>query len=227
MQPSRHPVATLVVAVVAIALITSIGFALRADPTIDSGTTETLNALHAGPIGNVTTFVYRLFSPVPAVILTVILAAGIWAASGRLRLAAAFAGVVAATWIPSDIIKLMVHRPRPDPHLMAHPYTPLQVDPSYPSGHMVFVTVLVIALIYVLHGSRWSRLAVSGGALLIIGVAASLTIDAVHYPTDVAASIIWSFALAPAARLICVDWVLPHLPFLRERNPPPITSSAS
>jgi hypothetical protein len=52
------------------------------------------------------------------------------------------------------------------------------------------------------------------GTIPILVIAVSLAIDAVHYPTDIAASIVWSLALAPASRLVWVDWVMPRIPFL-------------
>jgi undecaprenyl-diphosphatase len=218
LRPSRHPVAVLVIAVVAVAIITSAGYLLSAH-AVDLSLSEGLNALHVGVLGSVTSLVYHLFSPIPAVIITVVVTGIVWVVSRRLRVAIAFAGVVAITWIPSDLVKLLVHRARPDIHLMAHPFTPVQLDPSYPSGHTVFVTALVIGLILVLRGTRWMPVAVVLGAVLILGVALSLAIDAVHYPTDVLASIAWSICVAPAVRLIWVDWLMPLVPFLRERQP--------
>lgn len=116
--------------------------------------------------------------------------------------------VVALTWIPSDLAKILVERPRPDAQLLAHPYSPAQVDASYPSGHTVFIAAFVIAALYLLGGTRWFRTALVIGIVLVAVVALSLVIDAVHFPTDVLASIVWSLAVAPAARLVWVDWIL-------------------
>lgn len=35
-------------------------------------------------------------------------------------------------------------------------------------------------------------------------------VDAVHYPSDIAASVAWALAVAPAARLVWVDSVMPR-----------------
>ena len=51
-------------------------------------------------------------------------------------------------------------------------------------------------------------------ATLIVLVALALAVDAVHYPTDISASVAWSLAVAPAARLVWVDWVMPRVPVL-------------
>lgn len=214
LRPSQHPLAILVTAAITIVALTSIGFVLASHP-IDVALSQALNMSYAGSMGRLTNTVYKLFSPIPAILITVVATAVIWALSRQLRVAAAFAGVVAATWIPSDLIKLAVHRPRPDIHLMTHPFFPVQLDPSYPSGHTVFIAAFVIAVIFVLRGTRWLPLAVILGTILVIVVAVSLSIDAVHYPTDVVASILWSLAVAPAARLIWVDWLMPRIPLLR------------
>ena len=217
LRPSRRPVAVLIVAVAAIIAITAGGFALKAH-AIDLGLSETLNRMHTGFIGEVTTLVYHVFSPTPAIIITVVVTGMIWVASRQLSVAAAFAGVVAVTWIPSVLVKELVHRSRPDAHLMAHPYTPVQVDPSYPSGHIVFITVFVIALVFVLRGTGWTSVGVIGGTALILIVAFSLMVDAVHYPTDVLASVVWSVTVAPAVRYLWAAWLMPKIPYLRPRS---------
>ncbi|MBT2504160.1 phosphatase PAP2 family protein [Curtobacterium sp. ISL-83] len=193
------------------------GFVLRASEP-DAALADAFNTLHTGTVAAVTNLVYHVFSPVPAIAITAAVTALIWALRKDVRAAAAFAGVVALTWIPSDIVKIVVHRPRPDVYLLTHAYTPLQVDASYPSGHTVFVTAFVIALILVTRHTRWSRLVCVLGVLLIAGVAMSLLIDAVHYPTDVIASILWALAVAPAARLIWVDLLMRRIPILRPNS---------
>lgn len=223
LRPSQHPVAILVTAAITIVVLTGIGFVLTSHP-IDLALSKALNMSHAGSMARLTNVVYQLFSPIPAILITVVATGVIWALSRQLRVAAAFAGVVAATWIPSDLIKLAVHRPRPDIHLMTHPFYPVQVDPSHPSGHTAFVTAFVVAVIFVLRGTRWLPLGAVLGAILVIVVAVSLSIDAVHYPTDVLASILWSLAVAPAARLIWADWLMPRIPLLREPAPPTLRS---
>ncbi|GAB3796553.1 hypothetical protein GCM10028798_06660 [Humibacter antri] len=219
LRPSRHPVIVVVIAAAMIVILTGVGLVLRSHP-VDLPLSQALNALHSGSAARVTDLVYAVFEPVPAVLITVVVTGIIWAVSRQLRVAVAFAGVVAATWIPSDAVKLLVHRPRPDVHFMANPFSPVQLDPSYPSGHTVFITALAIAVIFVLRGTRWLPLAVIVGAVVVPIVALSLSIDAVHYPTDVLASILWSLAVAPAVRVIWVDWLMPLVPALRDPADP-------
>lgn len=220
LERSPVPLTTIVVAVVVAVVLIIVGFVLRATEP-DAHLAQALNQLHVGGLALLTNTVYHVFSPAEAIIITVIVTGIIWWRQRDIRPAAAFAGLVAVTWIPSDIVKIIVHRPRPDVHLLAHAYTPYQVDASYPSGHTVFVTALVIGLVYVLRRTRWERLTIVLGTILVIIVLVSLTIDAVHYPTDVLASVVWALGVAPAARVVWVDWIMARIPFLRpeERRP--------
>ncbi|WP_181819317.1 phosphatase PAP2 family protein [Curtobacterium sp. AG1037] len=194
-------------AVVVVVLLVGVGFVLRAHP-VDAGLARALNSLHVGVLGAVGSAVYTLFEPVPAVLLTVVLTGLVWARTRRLVTAAAFAGVVALTWIPSDLLKVVVGRPRPDGSLLPHPFVPVQPDASFPSGHTVFVVALVLAgLMLVPAGPRRRVLAVLGGVVVLV-VATALAVDGVHWPTDVVASVAWALAVAPVARIVWVDLVL-------------------
>lgn len=208
---ASHPARLLGVAAAAFAVLVATGIALR--PGQDLGLARALNGLHTGPLGVVASATYNVFEPVPSVVLTAALAAVIWMVKD-LRTGAAFAGVVALTWIPSEMIKLIVHRGRPDVHLMPYPFLPVQTDASLPSGHTAFIVALVVALAFVVQGTRWHPVVVGVGTSLIVLVALALAVDAVHYPTDIAASVAWSLAVAPAARLVWVDWVMPRVPVL-------------
>ena len=205
------PARPLGAAVAVFVLLVVTGIALR--PGQDLGLARAFNGLHTGVVGALASAVYHVFEPVPSVILTAVLAVVIWIVKD-LRTGAAFAGVVALTWIPVEVIKVIVHRGRPDVLLMQHPFLPVQTDPSFPSGHTAFIVALVVALAFVVRGTRWHPIVLGVGPLLIVLVALALAVDAVHYPTDIAASIAWSLAVAPAARLVWVDWVMPRVPGL-------------
>lgn len=192
---------------VGVVLLVVVGFVLRAHP-VDAGLARALNSLHVGVLGAVGSAVYTVFEPVPAVLLTMVLTGLVWARTRRLVTAAAFAGVVALTWIPSDLLKVVVGRQRPDGSVLPHPFVPVQPDASFPSGHTVFVVALVLAgLMLVPAGPRRRVLAVLGGVVVLV-VATALAVDGVHWPTDVVASVVWALAVAPVARIVWVDLVL-------------------
>lgn len=210
---SAYPLTLILVAVVAIVVITVAGFLLKKHP-VDLALSKALNSLHTGAFGAVTSAIYHIISPVPAILITMVICALIWLVGKSLRTAIAFGGLVAVTWLPSAVVKSVVHRPRPDAALLPHPFTPVQTDPSFPSGHTVFIVAFVIGVAYLLRGTRWFGLWKVVGTVLVIVVALSIMIDAMHYPTDVLASIVWSLSVAPAVRVVGVDMLMPRIPFL-------------
>lgn len=214
LDPSRYPLASVALAVAAVVVITVVGFTLG---SVDLGLAKALNELHTGALGAFTTAVYHVISPGPAIGITVVVVGVIWWRARDLRPALAFGGTIAITWVPSAVVKELVHRARPDVSVLPHPF-PVQPDPSYPSGHTVYITAFVIALVWVLRDSRWHHLAVTLGIVAIVVVFFAVAIDAVHYPTDAAASILWSLAVAPGVRVVWVDWLMPRIPFLRPRG---------
>ncbi|SMG44948.1 undecaprenyl-diphosphatase [Agreia pratensis] len=207
LRADPHPRRTLIVAVCAVAVLTLIGFLLRSHP-VDLPISQALNAAHIGALGAFTSAVYVAIGPGPAIIVTALVAVAIGFVGGNWRRAAAFAGVVALTWVPAGLVKVLVDRPRPDAQALEHPYSPAQIDASYPSGHTVFIVALVIAALYLLAGTRWFRTGVVIGSVLVVVVVLSVVIDGLHYSTDALASVAWALLVAPAARLVWVDWIL-------------------
>ncbi|MFJ4295345.1 phosphatase PAP2 family protein [Curtobacterium sp. NPDC089689] len=211
LEPARYPLASVLLAVVAVLVITGVGFTLG---TVDLGLSKALNALHTGAIGAFTDAVYHVISPAPAIAITFVVVGVIWWRTRDVRPALAFGGTIAITWIPSAVVKEIVHRARPDVAALPHPF-PVQPDPGYPSGHTVYITAFVIALIWLLRENRWHRVVLVAGVVAIVVVFFAVSIDAVHYPSDAAASILWSLAVAPGVRVVWVDWLMPRIPFLR------------
>lgn len=205
-----RPGRVVVLALVAMVLVAVAGLALRHGD--DAGALVALNRWHVGVVGAVASAAYNVLEPVPSVLLTVVATALLWWRRRDLRLAGAFAGTVALTWIPSDLLKLVVGRPRPDHALLPHPFQPLQTDPSYPSGHTVFVVAFALALSLALRDTRWRHLVVGLAALFVVVLMVSVLIDGIHYPTDVLASVVWGVAVFPAARWLWVDVILRRIP---------------
>lgn len=214
LRAPTDPRRTLVVAVVAVVLVLGGGVALQAS-SVDLGVVQAMNTLHTGAVGAVATAVYRVFSPVEAVALTALATVVIAVLRRDVRPAAAFAVVIAVTWLPSAVVKLVVDRPRPEASLLAHPFAPAQLDGSYPSGHTVFVTAAAIAVVWLLRDTRAARATVVAAPLAVLVVACALLVDGVHFPTDVLASIVWALGVAPLVRLVWVRWVAPRVAVLR------------
>ncbi|WP_413602759.1 phosphatase PAP2 family protein [Curtobacterium sp. Curtsp57] len=203
-----------VTALVTVVVVLAMGVLLHAS-AVDFEGTRAFNALHVGAVAAVADGVYAVFSPTAAVLLTVVATAVIWATRRDLRPAATFAAVIAGTWLPSAIVKLVVGRDRPDLSQLAHPVTPAQVDASYPSGHSVFITAAAIAVVLLLADTRAARIARVVAPIVVVLVLVSLLVDGVHFPTDVVASVVWALGVAPFVRAVWLRGIAPRSAFLR------------
>lgn len=206
-----RPVAAIVAAVIGAVAVIALGFAMKATQA-DQGLVVALNQTHTGWWGAVGAAIYRGIEPVPAVAITLVIAALVWAASRSLRTAILFGLTVAFTWLPVAAVKILVDRPRPDAALLAHPFSPLQTDGSFPSGHTAYVVALAIAFWFLLRGTRYAWLPVVLGvaATAIIGLA--VVSDGLHFPTDVIGSVIWALTTAAAVRWLIVDVIAARVP---------------
>jgi membrane-associated phospholipid phosphatase len=213
LSQARHPKRVVIVGVTAVLVVTIFGLLAARSATVtqlEQSIDVALNGLHTGVIGSVASGIYAVFSPLPAVIITAVIASLVWIFTRQLRVAVTFGVVVAATWLPSAIIKALVHRVRPDSSTLPHPVTPFPVDASYPSGHAVFITALVIAVFFLVRGRLARGVTAGVGTVVVVVVVFALLIDGVHFPTDVLASIVWSLGVAPLVLMLWSRFVIPR-----------------
>lgn len=206
LTPTRSPRRTLRTSALGVIVVIAVGVLLRGFP-IDAALVQGLNTLHVGALGTAADFAYLALEPVAAVAVSAVLACAVWAASRSLRAAAAFASVIALTWLPSALVKLVVARPRPDAGVLTHPFVSTQTDGSYPSGHTVFVAAVAMAFWFLWRDSRYRALVIVGGAVAMGLIGLAVIVDGLHYPSDVLASVVWSVTVAPTARWLVVDVV--------------------
>ncbi|HET7800774.1 MAG TPA: phosphatase PAP2 family protein [Humibacillus xanthopallidus] len=156
----------------------------------------------------------------PIIAAVCVIAIALWRRSWTpvvLTLIAA-AGSVAMTVVGKD----MVDRARP-PAALAVP--PLEVSPSFPSGHTLNATVLITMIVYLLlieTTATWQRvLAVTVGAAFVVLMGLSRVYLGHHWLTDVVAGwligLAWALAVITAHRL----WLT-----LRDRGEPAETAAA-
>jgi len=136
--------------------------------------------------------IYTLFSPPGAIALTILVSLIIWAVSRNWCSALTFAVVVGASWVSSDIVKMVVQRPRPSAGALAHPYLPTPPDASFPSGHVVFAASIAIALMFLARNTARPAIVVMVGSAATILTGVAVVYLGVHYPTDVIAAIVWA-----------------------------------
>lgn len=129
------------------------------------------------------------FEPlVNCAILAVICVGLLWPLRDPLK-ALAFGSIASVGWVSSEIGKYTVLRPRP-PHSTVHALVLETSNDSFPSGHTSFVFSIVCAIILVLlKPGVGRRIAMAAGAIVVVLVATSRLYLGVHYPTDVAGSV--------------------------------------
>ncbi|MBS1697007.1 MAG: phosphatase PAP2 family protein [Actinobacteria bacterium] len=203
-RATSHPLAVVLTAVIGAVAVIALGFVMKSTQA-DQQLVVTLNQTHTGWWGAVGSAVYRSIEPLPAVVITLVIAALVWAVSRSLRTAILFGLTVAFTWLPVAAVKVLVDRPRPDATLLAHPFSPLQTDGSFPSGHTAYVVALTVAFWFLLRGTRFSWIPVVLGIAATVLVGLAVVSDGLHFPTDVLGSVVWALTTAAAVRWLVVD----------------------
>ncbi|TIH36169.1 phosphatase PAP2 family protein [Subtercola vilae] len=194
-------------AAIGVLVVLIVGLLIRTTH-VDFAIVQVLNAHHHGAVGSLANAVYQTFGPAPAIVGTAVFTAIIAAITRSLRVASTFAVTIAGTWVSLAVVKLIVHRPRPDAALLPFPFDPAQIDASYPSGHAAFATALIVTIVLGLASRRNRWIVGTIGGVLIFGVGTALVIDGVHFPSDVIASIVWGITVAPLIRIIWVAVIL-------------------
>jgi membrane-associated phospholipid phosphatase len=202
---------------VAIALLIVAGVAVTSSANWTRGEFSAvlaINASHSPALDAIALAINLVFSPPGAAMIVVAGFALFLIVTRRLVRALEFATMVGISWLGSDIIKMIVHRPRPDHTLLQHPLI-IETTNSYPSGHTAFVASLAMTIIVIARGWRWQPLVIAVGAIITLLTAASRVYLGVHYPTDVTASIVYAAAAVTAIALV---WSIGRSP-LRDRLP--------
>jgi undecaprenyl-diphosphatase len=206
LRPIPHPVVTVICGAIAVLAVAAFGFLFaktRPITRLDFGVDQGLSRHHVASLSAIAHGVYTAFSPIEAIALTVVITAIIWIVSRSFRSAITFALTVAVSWLSSDIVKILVDRPRPLASALAHPFLPTPSDPSYPSGHVVFAASIAIAFIILVRATAVRALVAVLGVLLVLVVGSAVLYLGVHYPSDVLGSIVWSIG---ACALFLTFW---------------------
>ena len=148
----------------------------------------------------------------PGVEYAALAAIALWASRRRLRqLAVALVLVIVLGWGGSALLKITLQRPRPEQALdllTAHGY-------AYPSGHMIAVVALSIAVGAAFAVTRQSVRArilwQVGSGLLVLAVAFDRWITGAHYITDIVGGALYGALAATIALLVAgVSVPIPH-----------------
>jgi membrane-associated phospholipid phosphatase len=142
-----------------------------------------------------------LFSPPIAAVIGVVVTLGVYLASRKWLTVLHFVLLVAGTWLGSEVVKLIVHRPRPVATL-ADTLVPNPDPDSYPSGHVCFAFALGFALLVIAARSRARVVIAVGAVILALITSATRVYLGVHFPTDVVASLVYSAAAFVAIEVL-------------------------
>jgi membrane-associated phospholipid phosphatase len=152
---------------------------------------------HLGELG------WRLidFGNPPQVILITLALVGLCLVRGRPRVALAVVGLIAATSVSGQLLKLLLAHPR-YPSSLHYPLGP----EALPSGHAT--AAMSLAMAGVLAAPRRARLAAAViGSALALGVGGSVIMAGWHFPSDVI-----------AGYLLATGWALTFVALLYEAD---------
>ena len=163
---------------------------------------EAINTAHTPFFDALTVGISVVFSPPFAATIALVVTVLVRLVTRRWGTAVKFAVIVTGSWLGSEVVKVLVHRQRPDASLLAHPLV-TETSYSFPSGHTAFVASLALGLIIVARGRRWRSFAIVVGSACGLLVAFSRVYLGVHYVSDVVASLVYS---AVAVSLLYLLW---------------------
>ena len=113
--------------------------------------------------------------------------------------ALSFLAVALGGGMPANVaLKLLFERPRP---VFDVPLVALQTY-SFPSGHAAASTLLYMSAVIIFTQTRWQRLAIGIGCLMVVLTAFSRVYLGAHYASDVVAGVCFGLVWVHACRLL-------------------------
>lgn len=230
LDPFRRNLTILIVSVTVVLLVI-IAARLMAGSTgwaqTELPVDQFLSRHHVAALDAVALGIQWLLSPVPGLILVVLVSAAVFVKTRDGMVAVTFALVVGGGWLSAELVKIIVHRARPDYHLLAHPLSTEANFDSFPSGHTCLAVALAVGFVLLLRGRPGQKWAVVIGAVGVLVVGLSRLYIGAHYPTDILGSIIYTTAIMIAFLAVWNQWVaapVAHLGRkLRSSQPSPMT----
>lgn len=168
-------------------------------------------------LGGLAVGVSVALSPMGASVIAIALMLAAWWRRGA-AVALHFLWLTGFPWFLTTTIKLLVGRARPDPALLVIARAPQPGHTSFPSGHTVFATGLVIAAACVAATAYRRKLIVALAGIVYLGMALCRMYVGAHYPSDVAASLICVIAAVLLAQALWTLYLAPLVSSLGERG---------
>ena len=187
------------------ALVIVGGLLLRATNGVTAWDVRILNEvadLQSPPLTALSHALDWLFSPMIGTVVLVLIAAAIVAVTRRIRPAAFFVGLVVIPWLATEVVKVIVRRPRPGSPALVHPLSASPTSFSYPSGHTSLAAALCVTLLVLCWSTRARPYLIVVAGIVPLLTAFSRMYLGVHYLTDVVASLIFTSAAIAALVLV-------------------------
>lgn len=207
-----------------LAMLVAVGL-LIVRPRLAGPETALLNRLvPLGPdwLGTLAVVLSVVFAPLGAVLIAGLVGLVVALRNG-LVCALHYWWTVGVVVFVTTVIKLVVHRPRPDPALLMVARAPGTGSLSFPSGHTVFATVLVLALVFLATTTTRRVLVVALACVAGICMGFVRLYVGAHFPTDILASYV---CVAAGATLAQAGWLRLVDPLLAPLHEPGAKSMA-
>jgi membrane-associated phospholipid phosphatase len=213
-KSNRRLSVALATCVVVVIIVLVVGIEVTKSVSYTAGETHILASIAASRVPAIVSASLALnwiFSPPIAVVVGVVSAAIVFVVTRRWSTVLHFAVLVLGTWLSSEVIKVLVHRPRPQGSV-ADTLVPNPDPDSYPSGHVCFAIGLGFAVFVLVIRSQARWIVAILAILLAAATAVSRIYLGIHYPTDVVASVVFA-----AAAFVAIEAL-----WRRFANPAPI-----
>ncbi|HEY5224274.1 MAG TPA: phosphatase PAP2 family protein [Microbacteriaceae bacterium] len=211
LAPFRRFWATLIVSVLVALVVVAVAKVLAGSASwahTEIGVDQWLSRAHVPFWDAVTLAVQWVLSPAMGLVIVVLVSLGVFWRTRDRMVGLTFLLVVAGGWLSSELVKMIVHRPRPDFHLLAHPLSTEVTLDSFPSGHTCLAMALALGFVFLYRQRRGQKWAIIIGAVCVLFVAWSRLYIGVHYPTDVIGSILYTGAAMTAFLAIWNQWLV-------------------
>ena len=189
--------ASYITCTVTIVLVIAAGFAIQAIPGWTDA--ELAFLIHVsnfhGPVGNAVALgMSWLFSPLIGSSILIAVAGVMLIVTRSFLMPAQMLILVVLPWLGSDLMKILVHRPRPDLTQLSDALAAEPTSFSYPSGHTTFAAAFCLALLITLWTTRWRPVFIAIAIVVPLLMAACRVYLGVHYPSDVIAGLLYATA---------------------------------
>jgi membrane-associated phospholipid phosphatase len=158
--------------------------------TAELGVDQSLSLHHLALLTGVAMALNLLFGPAAGLLAIAAIAVFLLLVRRAPVNAVAFALTAGSGWVASEFFKLLVARQRPDAALLFDPLAPESGTDSFPSGHVTFAVTVAFAVYFLARSTRRAKFAVVSGVVVVALVAWSRLYIGVHYPSDVAGSLL-------------------------------------